>query len=84
MHSYKKKKEKENLCPERALFSVTLVPNKVWGETWRVLEEMGHGLDEELFFPTLSRGGLSIEATSSFLFACAASFGNTDNDIAKQ
>lgn len=48
----------------------------------------GHGLDKDFFFSSffsmLSRGSLFIEATSLFLFACAASFGNMDNDIAKQ
>lgn len=54
------------------------------GEIWRV----GGGTDLtdffSSFFSMLSRGSLSIEATSLFLFACAASFGNMDNDIAKQ
>lgn len=31
-----KTKKKKKSTPTEALFSVTVVPNKVWGEIWRV------------------------------------------------
>lgn len=52
------KQKNKNSMPREVAFSVTFVPNKVWGEIWGVLEETGHGLEDDLFFSMLSRGSL--------------------------
>lgn len=78
----KKKKQTNKVCPERC-FSVSQLfqirCGVICGEYWR---RLGTGLTKIFSFLCYLEV-VSIEAML-FLFACAAYFGNMDNDIAKQ